>query len=365
MKTNKWLQLVFLMMVFLISCSKEDSTPSSYVPQGDFDSGVLVLNEGSYLTPNASMSYISFDLSRTQNDIFLGVNPGVILGDTAQSIGFNGSLAYIVVNASNKIEIVNRYTLVKVGEITSGFISPRYIAFANGKGYVTDWGTGAGAGTIKVIDLGTKSVVSTITVDDFPNTIIENNGKLYVAHNDLGSKGNSISIIDSSTNNVSGSITTGSLPDEMRIDGNNLWVSCFGVTSYPVEENESAGKIQKINLDSNTVVLTLTQGSNTQHVSFMDIFGSNLYYVVNKDVFKMTVASNALPTSPAFTTTVQYIYAFAVKNNKIFIGDAKTFDVNGSVNIYSSGDQFDPNPIGTLLKTVEVGVGPNGFYFNQ
>lgn len=365
MKRIQKLSLLLWMSLLFFSCSSEDTSPTTYVPQGDFDSGVLILNEGSFGTPNASVSYLSFDLNRLQNEIYAGVNSGAILGDTAQSIGFNGNLAYIVVNKSAKIVIVNRYTMLRVGEITTGLFSPRYIAFANGKGYVTDWGTGAGAGTVKVINLGTNSVEQTITVADYPNHIEAYQGKIYVAHNDLGSLGNSVSVINAATNVQVQTFNTSALPNSMRFNGNFMWVSCNGVTSYPVPENESAGRIQKIDLTSGTVVLTLTQPGNTRHVSFMDIYGSNLYYVVGNEIFKMPLANNAMPLLPAFTVSAQYIYAFAVKSNRIYVGDARGFDTAGEVKVYSSGEIFDPNPVGTLLKSVEVGLAPNGFYFNQ
>ena len=364
MKTNKWLLLTFLMLAFLTSCSSEDVTPSPYVPQGNFDSGVLVLNEGNFMTPNAAISFISFDLARTQNDIFLGVNPGVVLGDTAQSIGFNGNLAYIVVNASNKIEIVNRYTMVKVGEITAGLDLPRYIAFANGKGFVTTWGTGEGTGRIKVIDLGSNTVTSTIVVNDYPNKIIEHLGKLYVSHNNLGDKGKTISIINASTNSVE-SITVGDLPDTMKIEGNNLWVACNGVSDYNNAANNTSGSIVQINLVSNAIIRALPLTGPVGRINHMDLFGDHIFYNRNSDIYKFPLTGTALPTAPAFTSEALNVYSLAVKNNKIFVGDTKDYVVNGAVYIYSSGEQFDPNPVGTLLKTVGVGVGPNGFYFNQ
>ena len=366
MKTNKWLQLAFLMMVFLTSCSSEDTTPSPYVPQGDFDSGVLVLNEGNMGSTNTTISFISFDLSRTQNDIFGGVNND-ILGDTAQSIGFNGNLAYIVVNASDKIIVANRYTMLKVGEINAGLSKPRYIAFANGKGYVTNWGSlsGNGTGSIKVIDLGSNNVTATIVVNDNPNKIIEHEGKLYVSHNNLGEKGTTISVIDAATNSLSTSIEVGDLPDTMKIEGDHLWVSCVGINDYADPGNNTSGRIVEINLVSNAIIQSFFPTSSTAKITFMDLYGDHLFYTINKDVYKMSITATALPTAPSFTSEAENPYGFAVKNNKIYLGDTKDYVVNGAVYVYSSGEQFDPNPIGTLLKTVEVGVGPNGFYFNQ
>jgi hypothetical protein len=71
------------------------------------------------------------------------VNPGKTLGDTGQDIGLYNDLAFVVLNYSNKIEVINRYTMVHVATIDSGLSNPRFIAFW--KGYVTNWGNGGSA----------------------------------------------------------------------------------------------------------------------------------------------------------------------------------------------------------------------------
>jgi hypothetical protein len=123
----------------------------------------------------------------------------------------------------------------------------------------------------------------------------------------------------------------------------------------------------KINMNTNTVTETFTLPTNTLHVGHFAIFGSNVYYTIDSDIYKFSSTAHALPLSPAFTSDAVFLYGFAVKNNKIYVGDAKFFNTNGVVYVYSSGESFDPNVIGTLLTPIpiEVGVGPNGFYFNQ
>lgn len=363
MKFNKLILAALVSTLFFVSCTNDDAN-NNYVPKGNYDSGVLVMNEGNFGTDNASVSYISFDLNSYENIDFSVINPGEVIGNTGQSIAFNGNLAYIVVNVSNKIEIVNRYTLKKVGAITAGLNKPRYMAFANGKGYVTNWNSGTGAGTVAIIDLGSNLVTATIPVSDFPNKIIEKAGKLYVAHNDLGQGGNSITVIDPSTNTVNATIAVGDMPDAMAVDGTTLWVSCQGKSSYPVAADESAGKIVKVNLNSNTVTQTFSLTNATDHVAYFEVFGDYAFYVLNSKIYKFPLTASALPTTESFTPTADYIYGFGVKNNKIYVGDAKSFVTNGAVLVYSAGT-FGPDPIGTLLATIPVGVAPNGFYFNQ
>ncbi len=73
---------------------------------GAYDNGVFILNEGNFFSANASLSYVSNDLATFQNDIFKIVNSPATLGDVAQSMRFGGDKAFIVVNNSNEVEVV-------------------------------------------------------------------------------------------------------------------------------------------------------------------------------------------------------------------------------------------------------------------
>ncbi len=371
-KINKLFLTTLFGVIFMISCTPDDKVVEQYQPKGSFDSGVLVLNEGNFGAQynNASMSYLSYDLNTTQNNIFSISNNNLALGNTAQSIGFNGNFAYIIVNGSNKIEVVNRFTMIKVATISSGLKNPRYIAFANGNGYVTNWGDAFGTPVIpayvSVINLTTNTITSKISVISDPEKIIQNQGKLYVAHYGFGYN-NKISIIDSNTNTVLGTpIIVGEGPKDLQIENGNLWVSCEGLKAYPTpsEADDLPARIFKINL-SNLTSTNFKYTSNLKHISQFQIYNSNAYYTIGSAIYKFSLIATSLPTTPVFSSAATNLYGFAVANNRIYVGDAKSFDSNGSVLIYSLGEIADSPAIGTLLKTSGVGVGPNGFYFNQ
>ena len=71
--------------------------------------------------------------------------------------------------------------MAKVGTISTGLVNPKYIAFASGKAFVTNWGnpTIATDDFVAVIDLNTNLVTSSIPVEESPGRILSNNGKLY------------------------------------------------------------------------------------------------------------------------------------------------------------------------------------------
>ncbi|WP_264563451.1 YncE family protein [Flavobacterium sp. N3904] len=352
--------------LFFVSCTSNDDTNDD-TPLGSYDNGFLILNQGGFGHTDASVSYVSSDFVTAQNDIFSVVNPTITLGDVGQDIGFNGENAYIILNGSNKIEIVNRYTLQSVGSINSGLKNPRYIAFANGKGYVTNWGDGGVATDdyVAVIDLTANKVSSTIPVVEGPERIIANSGKLYVAHKGGYNYGNKISVIDAATNSISTTIAVGDVPDSMDIKGGTLWVACSGNPSYvSAPLTETAGKIVKVDMSTNKVTSTIGYSDAKKHLSNLVLGGNDAYYTVDADIFKMEDGATALPASPLFSTTPQGVYgvySFAVHGSYIYVGDAGDYQHNGKVYVYGL---ISPS-IGVLEKTFSVGVIPAGFYFND
>lgn len=357
MKFSKLVLTALASSVFFVSCSKDDvETPAA--PLGNYASGVLILNQGGFGHGDASVSFLSNDFATQQNNIFSLVNPTITLGDTAQDIGLYQNLAFVVLNNSNKIEIVNRYTMAHVATISTGLNNPRYIAFSNGKGFVTNWGDGTSTTDdyVAVLNLSTYVVSSTIPVAEGPERIVENNNKLYVAHAGGYNYGSTISVINATNNTLSSTITVGDVPNSLEISNGSLYIVCGGKPSYAT--TETAGSLIKINLTDNTVSSTLNFPAAT-HPSNLDIVDANLFYTIDSGIFKSTLSATTLPTTPLFTTTAQSVYSvysFAVSNNKIYVGDAGDYSSNGKIYVYSS--------TGTLEHNYTVGVIPAGFYFN-
>lgn len=355
MKLKQLAFTLFLVSLFLTSCSNDDEAIET--PLGAYDNGVLVLNQGGFGNGNASMSYLSDDLTVFQDNIFSLVNPSIVLGDTAQDVGFYDNLAYIVLNVSNKIEIVNRYTMAHVGTISTGLSNPRYIVFNNGKGYVSNWGNGTSTSDdyIAVINLANNSVSTPIPVAEGPERMVVYNSKIYVAHAGGFGFGSSVSVINTITNSVA-SIAVGDVPNSLEIINNDLYVLNGGKPSW--SGSESAGSLTKINLATDTVSNTINFTAST-HPSNLDIESGDCYYTVDSDVFKMALTSTTLPTTPIFSTTdqgVYGVYSFAVKNNKVYVGDAGDYSSNGKIYVYTL--------TGDLVSNKTVGVIPAGFYFN-
>lgn len=357
MNFSKLFFVALMGSLFFTSCSNDDN--QNETPLGSFDNGVLILNQGNFAGGNSAISYLSDDFTSFQNNIFSLVNPTLTLGDTGQDIGFYNELAFVVLNYSNKIEVVNRYTMVSVATIDTELNNPRYIAFANGKGYVTNWGDG-GSPTddyVAVIDLTSYNVMATIPVAEGPERIVEHNNKLYVAHAGGYGYGNTISVINASSNAVTATIPVGDVPNSLVFLDNSLYVICGGKPSYA--PTETGGKLVKINVNNNTIATQNDFAAET-HPSNLVIAANAIYYTVGADIYKKTINAVTLPTEALFTTSSQGVYgvySFAVNNNKIYVGDAADYNSNGKVYVYSA--------LGALEHDYTVGVIPAGFYFND
>lgn len=321
----------------------------------NYTDGIFVLNEGGAGSNNSSVSFIKNNT--VTNNIYGTVNPGAgALGDTGQSIAFNGDYAYIVLNISNKIKVVNRVTFALVATISTGLNNPRYMAFSNGKGFVTNWGSG-GITTddyIAVVNLESNTIESTIPVAEGVERIQEINGKLYAAHLGGYGYGNTVTVINPDTQTVQQSITVGDCPNSMIVEGDFLYILCGGKPMWA--STETYGSLVKIDLSNNTVAGTTPfPSAHPQNLRAGE--GNDIYYTIDENIYKADITAGTLPSTPLFTTNPQGaygIYGMDVIDNKIYLADAGNYVSPGHVYIYST--------TGTLLENYTVGVIPNSFY---
>ena len=372
MKISKLFLTTILGATLILSCSKDEDIPI-YNEVGRFDSGVLVLNQGSAAS---TLSFISFDLNTTINDIFTTTNPTVPFGKFGQDIGFINDKAYAVMGGVNAIQIFNRYTAVSLGKIDTELNNPRYIVFYNNKIYVTNHATFESL-TDDYVAVYNQTTGAFITKIDVPGgsaeKMIVNNDKLYVAQGGAYGTGNKVVVINLLTNAIDKSIEVGDAPNSLQIANGFLWVMYGGNSNYfPVASVATAGGLAKIDLVTNTVSTNINFADASKFPTNFEFFSNKAYFTVGNDIYKMLPTATALPITKSFTADVVSMNAFAVKNNYIYVGDAPSFTNNGNVKIYANGDRTETTdgttlafPLGKLIKSTGVGVQPSGFYFNQ
>lgn len=356
-KLNKVLSTgLCLAVLFLTSCnSDDDSTPSGGIDY-PFENGVFVLNEGNFGAANSSVSFLSNEGVMT-HDIYSLVN-GEPLGDVAQSIYMDGDLAYIVINGSGKIEVLNRFTFEKVGTISSDLVNPRYMTISGDKGYVTNWGNPADPDDdfVAVVNLENYTVSSTIPVTEGPEQIVAANGKLFVAQNGGWGFGNTVAVISTSSQNVIKTIQVHDVPASMAVAYDVVYVLCSGKESWTGEE--TLGGLTAIDALTDIEISqeTFAVGSHPNHLV---TDGSQLFYSDGDLVYAADLIDVSL-SNLLFSTAdqgVYGIYGLGVNKGKIYVADAVDYISDGRVLVYKSS--------GELENVYNAGLLPNDFGFNN
>jgi len=322
--------------------------------QQEYVNGIFVLNE----IGSAGVATVSFvpNEGTIQHDIFAAANPTAGgLGSTAQSMSFFGNNAYIILNTSNRLRVVNKTTFELVHTLDEELVNPRYMAFANGKGYITCWGEPLSTTDdyVAVLNLETYEIEETIGLAEGVERIQEIDGKLYVAHKGGYGYGNLVSVINPTNNALEATIQVGDVPNSMVVDNGFLYVLCEGNPGWATEE--TFGKMVKINLSTNTVESTLDFPS--LHPANLKLDNGNLYYSVFEEIYKMPITAIEVPATPLITLPAEQpygMYGLDIIDDKLYAVDSAMFIADS--NIYA----YDLN--GTFLFDFDAQMGANGFY---
>lgn len=347
MKTNKIFTAILAGSMLVVACRNDDDSVDN-TPKGAYDKGFLLANEGNFGTPNASITYVSQDLSKVENNIYSTANGGAQMGDVLQQIAFSGDKAYLVINNSNKIVVANRYTMKKVADITTEINQPRYVAFANNQMYVTNDAYG-GAKFLSIYKTSDNSFVKKITFTDAAERVVEAGGKIFVQNATYG-YGNKISVVETSGNTVASTITVpaGQINKTISANGNIYTITSTATDSYIYQYNSAGSLVKTTNLNG------LKKATN------LEIEGSDFYFTSGNKIYKMAMSATTAPTAPLITVTdnsYSTLYGMSVADGKIFTADANGFTADSKVSVYST--------TGTLLKTFDAGRGTNAAYVNN
>lgn len=346
MKISKLLSAAFAATLLFTTSCRNDDPIVDVQPKGAYENGIIMSNEGNFGSPTATVSFIPNDLSTVENNVFSANNGGAALGDVLQNVGLNGDYAYLILNNSNKIEVVNRYTFKKVATVSDQVSQPRYIAFANNNYYVTN--SSGSSKFVNVYSVSTNAFVKKIPLTSGGERIVEASGRIVVQNASFGS-GKKLTFINPSSNIVESEVLVpnGNIQKTISNGGNVYTIASTSTDSY-IYKLSSTGTI--------TSTITLTGISNATN---LEIDGSKLFFSSGSKVYSMDVTSTTVPTTPILTLTDNSwsaLYGFGVIDGKIYISNANGFTADSTVEIYSTA--------GNLLKTITTGKGTNGFYKN-
>ncbi|KRB57564.1 YncE family protein [Flavobacterium sp. Root186] len=346
MKLSKLL-LIALSVSLFVSCSSDDDDDQ----KGQYENGFFILNEGS--AGQGTVSFSSDDFSAFTKDAYTAANGTDLLGKYAQNIFFDGDRAYIIAGGSNVINVVNRYTFKLIAKIDSGLANPRYGVVKDGKAYVTNANTYFSANNpngntddyVAIINLATNTYESKINLNATGNRLVEESGKLYITEPYNSDK---LLVVNIATKALETPVVIGSSADTIEEENGTLYIlrGPYGDRSEVVKVKLSDKSVSKI-----------TFPESLDGAAFLDVYENKIYYTVGNSVYAISTSATEASTTAIVTASLGYLYGFAVNNNRIYLADSGDFKADSKAYIYSL--------TGSLQKELTVGVGPNGFYFND
>lgn len=353
---KKLFLLLFTFAIVVFSCKKDEEV-KPYVPPINPVKGMFVLNEGTFMYANSSLSYYDMEAGTMENNVFYRVNE-IPLGDVAQSLTKIDNDLYIVVNNSNYIYKVDAKSIEYKAKI-EGFSSPRYmLPVGNGKAYVSDLESPG----VYVLNLNTmeNSFIETgsateVMVKIGNEVFVSNWSNYYVA----GASNKTVQVIDCVNDTLVADIEVAQEPNAMVVDKNNhIWVLCSG--GYISPQDPALLCIDPV---SRTVIkrFDFEAGADSPDGMSIDGDGENLYFLNggynSLSVYKMNVDDVQLPDTAFIASEGRWFYNVKIhpQNGDIYVTEAKPTS-NGNLLRYTSD--------GTLVGTYEVGMFPSYMLFN-
>lgn len=337
----------------MVACNR---TEDIYEPKGDYENGFLVLNEGGFGKNNGSLTYTNYDFSKTEQETYQKVNKEV-LGDTSQSAFRYGDDLYIVMNGSNKLIKVNRYTLKKEGEVTTNLSNPRYATVSNGKLFVTNWGSGSDNTDdyILVLDPETLKELGKISVDFGVERIFNFQNKVYALLQGGWGKNNKVAVINPASQSVEKYYTVGKQPNGFAVENDRVLITCSGDGTYDTNWNYTQTVDGSIwTLTGSGVEKTYDWVSTTdKKESIREIVRVNqsYFFLVDGKLHKAPVGSDLTKSKKVDDTSFYHIgklgNLFAVgldAKDYVSKGEAVFFNENGEV-AHKTNTGIIPNSI--------------------
>lgn len=349
---NYFLLFLLIPLLLLASCEKSEQDNRNYTK------GIFIVNEGTFGSSNGSISWYNPDEMLVTNNIFEHSN-GRPVGDVVQSFGIAGAYGFIVVNNSQKVEVVNLRDFSTKGVI-GGLSYPRFFVANETHGFISN---GNMEGTVIVIDMIGFEKIAEIPVGYGPEQMAIVGDFLYVANSGGWSNDNTLSVIDVNTKQVIKTIEVGDIPFALQKDNqDNLWVLSRGKVVYDfdtweiIEETDS--RLVKINTVSNEVISNKVIGATGDFSWPASLSvsgdGSTLLLIESGGIYSVNANTSIVSTAPVMTGSFQ---SFAVNplTNEFFCLKVPNYTSTGSLEIYSEA--------GVFLGEFTVGIAPNMVVF--
>ena len=346
MKKMKLACKLFL-LALLVSCG----TDPVEIPQGAYENGVLIINEGAFGANDGEVYHFDKNTAEVEANVFENINARPFAGLLQDLISYE-DYTYLVAN-TGKVEVVQSSDFMSVGAVTNDLVNSRSMVRADGKLFISDWG---------------------------PYDATWSNTESFVA------------VVDDKTGgNVAYKIPTPSRPEGLAFIGDRILAACQLGTIAVIEIGEDevektvavegtpffffdyegnkylyandSEKIYLHKLNSATFEVTETLEfpvSNSIYNGNFTINNSGELFVISNQatedvVVKLSIPSGSVVDENFFSGSNFYALGYDDNTQSLFIGEHNGWQGNGTV--------LRVNSQGVLIDEVSVGRGPSGFYF--
>ncbi len=340
----KKIALLFIVSaaLFFSSCTKNEDVNN---PVQKVSHGVVVVNEGLFGQNNSTLTYYDVDKKEASQNAYSKANSGKKLGDTANDMKVAGDKGFIVVNQSNKVEVVNVKNFESIGTIDfTDYGAPRSICVVNSDAYVTTYGD-------KVIKFSTATyeVSKSIPVGSKPEGIAFNSAYLFVANSGWGT-GETVSVIDAEGDSTVKAIKVGVNPRVVLADSKNVYVLCSDDYFNPTGRKG----VYKIDVATLSLKDSLIFDNAPSDAAIGDgkLFVLHFDGVAEIDLSTFKVTNDSLVSSARVNPMGMGIYSIAYDESSklLYLGNPKDYTQNGEVAF------FDLN--GKEKGRFETGINP-------
>lgn len=349
---NTMFSLLILLLGFSACTKLSDDKP--YVPvDGQLGKGFFVLNQGNFTSGNASLSFFNEDSLKMTNNIFYRLN-GSPLGDVAQSITLWNDEAFLVINNSAYVYVIDSKTGIYKRRIAE-LESPRNMQIIDqNKAYLTDFQLKG----LFVFNPKTMQPLGTINTGKTTEAIVMIDEEVFVTNwssYNQTTVNNTVQVIDVRFDKLVDSIVVALEPNSMVVDKNQkIWVLCSGGFL-----NEEIPALFRIDPATRSIEKRFNFPAIESSPEQLKInAAADRLYFINKDVYAMEITDEQLPANPTISSGSYNFFALGLHptNNTILVSDAGNYVQNGWV--------FRYHDDGILIDSIQAGLIPGFFGYN-
>lgn len=367
-------KIYFLVVsILLIGFNACDPVPEIIVELGDYERGYYILNEGVYGENSASITHYDPIGKVFTDSIYYKMNE-IGLGDVLQDMIVVNNKAFVVLNNSLKVEVIDLTSFEKITSIAGDEITyPRQLVYGgNNRIYLSN---GQKEGSIVVINAVSNIIEGSIAVGSGPEGVLVHNNMLFVANSgyyDFETYSNisdsTVYVIDMVLNQVIEKIDLNEkTPSKLTVDATgNIWVLCKGVVGYDANWNSTLTeraalvKVSQSTLEVlSAVEIVPVGGSASPSVLLVNGTKDQLYYGAGfgfNGIYKFNISSTSAPSN-AFIDG--YFYGFGINPADDSAWALSDDGSNGLLSVYDAQGNL------TEIENQKVGRFPNGIVFYE